>query len=367
MDGMKRIGLIIGIFLIFGFLGYYLLNFVKNKVRHDLSQPIAYPSVTAVPTHMIEKVDNVTTSLFVPYWTLKDDIQDDNYTTFIYFGVSPGDTGINDQETGAKNVDEFSKAVPDGKKKLLTLRMIDTQKNFAILKDSAKQKKIIDQTVTFAKEHDFDGVVLDLELSAIPFDSLIKQINTFTSQFSTQAKKNNLTFSIAIYGDTFYRIRPFDVKTIAGNVDQVYVMAYDLHKSNGNPGPNFPLDGKELYGYTVAKMADDFLQFVPPKKMTVILGFFGYDWVVDAQGKAVEQGQPITYHEIQQKFLSNCQYVPCSIKRDTISSETEVRYTDEDGRHHIIWFEDPESAVAKQKYLKGRGISSFSFWANGYF
>ena len=81
------------------------------------------------------------------------------------------------------------------------------------------------------------------------------------------------------------------------------IMAYDFHKVKGNPGPNFPLNGKETYGYDLQKMTDDFLQFVPPEKLTIIFGLFGYDWVIDDKNNALQSGEALSYLQIKQKFL----------------------------------------------------------------
>ncbi len=363
---MKKLGLLLLILVSVGFLALFSFKFVKEKVRKDLNQPVSYPSVTIAPTLKVNKKQDEKTSLFVPYWTLKHEIAGD-YDEFIYFGVTPGIAGIDKSDAGYSNIDTFLELVPQGSKKLLTLRMIDRERNFATLKDPSLHKKVISDTIALSKEHGFEGIALDLELSAIPFDSLIQQINAFTKLFYQQAKKNNLQFSIVIYGDTFYRIRPFDVKALSSNSDRIFIMAYDFHKSKGNPGPNFPLGGKDEYGYDLAKMTDNFLEFVPARKTTVIFGLFGYDWIVDNKGKSLGNGGPLTYAEIKDEFIGNCLYTNCSIKGDKKSAETEIRYTDAEDRDHIIWFEDMESVAAKKKYLKERGISSFSFWANSYF
>ena len=363
---MKRLGFFIIVVLVLVSLGL-LLRSAKEKVRRDLAQPVAFPSITIAPTYEVDANAKTKNSLFVPYWTLKGDIDAEKYDSFIYFGISPKESGIDMEEAGAVNVDTFLEKIPTGKKKLLAIRMINTQTNLAILKDPIKQKKIISETIAFAKQNNFDGVVLDLEISAIPFDSLIQQISSITKGFYTHSKKNDLSFGMTFYGDTFYRIRPFDVKVLANNTDEIFIMTYDFHKSNGNPGPNFPLQGKDKYGYDIDKMTDTFLQFSPSDKITIIFGLFGYDWVVDKQGKALEKGQPLTNHEIQQEFLTDCLYTNCSVRRDNESAETEVRYTDEDGKDHSVWFEDMGSVSSKKAYLKKKGISSFSFWANSYF
>ena len=146
------------------------------------------------------------------------------------------------------------------------------------------------------------------------------------------------------------------------------VMAYDFHKAGGgSPGPNFPLAGKETYGYDLQKMTDDFLQFVPAQKLAIIFGLFGYDWTVDKQNSAVGVGIPLTTKEIQQKFLTSCSYTNCHIQKDPQSAETKITYMDNQQKNHIVWFEDLHSVWQKQQALKQKGITSFSYWAYSYF
>lgn len=343
------------------------VHLLKEKVAHDLAQPITLSKPSPTPTYTIDKNATVTTSVFVPYWAFDGDPQQSElYDQYIYFGITPDANGI-EQEAGSARVELFLEVVPDGKEKLLALRMVDSETNAAVLKDTALQQKIIKQTSAFAREHGFNGIVLDLEISALPFESLVNQITQFTKTLGQEARVNDLTFSMTMYGDAFYRVRPFAVKELAQEVDQMLLMAYDFHKSRGNPGPNFPLAGEDKYGYDYANLSNDFLGAMPPEKISVVFGMFGYDWEVDNDGKATAYGEPLTYLQIKRKFLDNCPYTNCVITRDAVSSETKITYTDEEGDNHIVWFEDNESAKAKQEYLKQRGITNFSYWAYSYY
>ena len=218
-----------------------------------------------------------------------------------------------------------------------------------------------------ATEYGFSGVVLDLEIAAIPFDSVVQNISTFVSEFSDEAERRGQKFTIAIYGDTFYRARPFDVKLIGRKADQVMIMAYDMHKARGNPGPNFPLGGNEKYGYDFETMIGDFSEKVPPSKLAVIFGFFGYDWEVNDENKTVGTGKSLAYVDIKKSFIDNCKFRSCEWHRDEESAEITISYIDENNNKHIVWFEDPTSAKRKEAFLKKRGISSYSFWAHSYF
>lgn len=360
---MKRF---IFVVLLLFLLGYVILQAAKDKVGRDLRQPIAETKLSPTPTIVINPNQQITTSVYVPYWSLTEDNDAVMYDSYIYFGITPNRRGIA-QEEGYTRVQAFNNLVPAGKETHLALRMVDSEVNADILKDQAVQNRIISQTIAYAKANNFDGVVLDLEMSAIPFDSLVDQITAFTAALSKEAKANNLSFSMTLYGDTFYRVRPFDVKELAKSTDSFMLMAYDFHKSRSNPGPNFPLNGNESFGYDMTKLADDIVGYTNPENVHVIFGMFGYDWEVGDDGKATAQGKPLTYEQIEAKFLNGCDFSPCTIQRDALSSETKISYTDEDGQKHIVWFEDRKSVEAKQKFLRSRGITQYSFWAYSYF
>jgi spore germination protein len=360
---MKRFILVVGLLFL---LTFVILQAAKEKIGRDLRQPIAETQLSPTPTIIVDPNQKVSTSVYVPYWALEDTENTTVYDEYIYFGIAPNRQGIANDD-GYKRAEDFNQLVPTGKTTYLALRMVDSEVNADILKDKASQRRIIQQTVAYANRYNFDGVVLDLEMSAIPFDSLIEQINVFSKDLSAAAKANNLQFSMTLYGDTFYRLRPFDVKTLSQNTESFMLMAYDFHKSRSNPGPNFPLRGSEKYGYDMTKLADDIAGYKDPKQVSMIFGMFGYDWEVDENGKATSQGKPLTYEQIEQKFLNGCSFEGCTVQRDALSAETSITYRDDSGQRHIVWFEDLESVKAKQEYLRSRGITKFSFWAYSYF
>lgn len=366
---MKKAGILLLVLAILVISGFFFFKFATNKVKNDLALPIPYPSTTTIPSPLpIDASETEYQSLFVPYWGLDDGIENpDQYSSYLYFGVAPTQNGLNIKETGYMRIDSFLSFIPSGAKKLLVIRMIESDTNFAILKDTSKQQQVIGESLALVTSKKFDGIVLDLEVSAIPFDSLVKQITSFSNIFSEEARKRDLSYGLTMYGDVFYRVRPFDVKELAKNADTLYIMAYDFSKAKGNPGPNFPLRGEDTYGYDYVQLVNDFLRVAPPHKLTVVFGLFGYDWRIDNRGKAVAQGQAVTLSEVEANFIADCKQRSCSFSREPNSFEIEVNYTGRDGSKHKVWFEDMDSVAAKKEYLKSRGINSFSYWAHSYF
>lgn len=306
-------------------------------------------------------------SLFVPYWTLNENAVEGDYPHILYFGLGVDRNGINKNEEGYKNLGLFESNKQKGISSSLVIRMIDSDLNFKILEDKKARAAIISESLILAKQYGFYGIVLDLEVSSLPFDSIVSEINSFVSDFSDESHSKNLSFSLTLFGDTFSRIRPYDVPFLGKKADSVYIMAYDFHKANRTPGPNFPFVGKETYGYDFKTMVSDFLHTVPKEKINVVFGMFGYDWTLNEDGETVGVAQPLSYFEIQKKFFPDCPFNSCVISKNPESLETQITYVDVAGEKHVVWFEDMDSVNKKMEFLKTKGISSFGYWAYSFF
>lgn len=306
-----------------------------------------------------------TTSLFVPYWTFDEEIGDEEVTTLIYFGVAADKQGINRDDPGYKNLTRFVEYA-GSKKKYLTIRMLETEANIAILENPQLQNKLITEVSALVSQYRFDGIVLDLELSVLPFNDVKQNINGFIELFEKETKKQNKHFAVAIYGDVFYRARPFDVSFISQHSDELIIMAYDFSKSYGEPGPNFPFSGKEKFGYDFQTMIIDYQKTVAPEKLTVTFGMFGYDWSLGSEGKPLKAAQSLTVHQAKSRYLNNCSLPNCKVTRNLNTKETNVTFKDSEGNNHEVWFEDEQSVEVKKKFLEERGIDNISYWAYGY-
>ncbi len=316
------------------------------------------------------------TTIFVPSWSLSQDTSDqNNYDRSVYFGISPTADGIDKNDSGYTNLVEYNQRWTS-KQKLLAVIMTNSNLNRTILADKQTQAKIIAQSIEIAKSNNFSGLVLDLELFSLFDERVPGQIDNFVANFSKVLKQNNLYFAMTIYGDSFYRRRPYDLKFIAQYVDEILIMAYDFSKNTGEPGPNFPLTGKEKYGYDLKTMLKEYLTVIPREKISVIFGMYGYDWTVDEKKRPIKPAQVLTMAQIKAKYIDNCSVKNCVIIRDELSQETEVDYVKFLGindaglaeeESHVVWFEDLNSVQAKENYLRSQGIGKFAYWAQGYF
>lgn len=372
----------ISILLLLGIVGVFITVFYFRLKTDNL--PGTYQSVTTAPesnvTGKIRKKDNPGSSaIFIPYWSL-DTIDESElriYDRFFYFGVSPNLNGLNQDDLGYLNLETFAELPLENK--YLTIRMLDPNINLDVLQDEKVQETIINETLQLLADYSLDGVALDLELTTSLNTDLVGQANKFVQSFYTKLKTKKKRFIVLLFGDSFYRKRPFDVKEISQNSDEIFVMAYDFHKAKGEPGPNFPLSGRSKYGYDFQKMIKDYLTYVPDEKITVIFGMYGYDWTVDEKRRPIKPARALSLNDIKKEFLEKCEWQDCVIRRDDQSAETEINYvkpyesTDLQGTpfytldYHIVWFEDKKSVERKIEYLNKKGISKVGYWVYGYF
>jgi len=347
--------------VIFFFLIAYLFLIFENKKDTNITISSTNKQSTKVENKKIIR----RTSIFIPYWALgQGDYMNSSYDAYYYFGITVDQNGVIKTDPGYTGLAQFN--CPKTKKCYLVIRMLDNEINKKILTDVNMQKLIIQQSLDIADTYSFTGIALDLELSGIFNDEVTKQINSFVQSYYTSAKKNYKMFSFIVYGDNYYRKRPFDIKFIGTVSDEIMIMAYDFHKSYGEPGPNFSFNEKDKYNYDFMQMISDFSADISSEKLSVIFGMYGYDWTLNAQGLPLKRREAVTVNQMRQFPKSNSQ-LPITNFQDTISKEKKIEYIDAKNFKHVIYYEDEGSAAIKSEYLLKQGIGSTSYWAYGYF
>jgi spore germination protein YaaH len=358
---MKKI-LILLFFFVFLFVVIYCYKIFTTKTTPKKNIDIK----NSKKVNSTSEVTKSTSNIFVPYWNVPKDTSDlSNYDKIYYFSLTTDTNGLNKTNQNWEKMSDFLEL--QTKNKYLTISMLDFNQNLDILKDVKWQQKIIEDTIIVTKKSVFSGVVLDLEMSPSLSKNTPDEITEFIKDFYKSAKENNLEFYITLYGDVFYRARPYDVKALEKYCDKFLIMTYDLHKPSGEPGPNFPLEKGDKYPYDLKTLNSQLLQLIPPQKIEYIFGMYGYNWVVDETKKPIKPAKSMSFLDIKKSYLDTCEWENCVIKRDELSGENEVDYIDEFLNYRIVWYEDKESVDRKIKYLKTTGISNFSFWTLGYF
>ena len=318
----------------------------------------------------------VTKSIFVPSWAANQSLASSPYDAYYYFGLTPDTEGNIVHDSVYQHLATLQ-SVP-ANKRYVVLKLMDDRLIDAYLTSSIIQSKLI---ATLGREltlRQIQGVVIDLELSFTMKPEREKQITTLVQQMCTGLHKDYKSCFVAIYGDTFYQTRPYNIQEIGAAADRILVMAYDFHKAGGEPGPNFPLSRRSMseggdfdYGYDFKHMVADFTSVVPKDKLEIIFGMYGYDWTMNEQKMPLKSAQALTLRQIESQMTNNKSTNQSQITNYKLQKnpalEKLITYIDSEGRRHVVWYEDEESVAVKIDYLRSQGIGHISYWAYGYF
>lgn len=343
----------------FAFLGIFLLSRTPPQKKQQ-SNTIVNPPTTTVHT--------LSQNIFLPYWASEMDDVEMKYDNYYYFGVQPTIRGTLEEEPGLQNI-KITKNIPEKQKKLV-IRMLNSTVTEALLEGKQAQKELVSQIGATLNSYSFSGIVLDIEVPFTLNSGKKDKITEFVQLMCTAVKSNYKTCSVLIYGDLYYRSRPYDVKRLGEIADKILIMSYDFHKAGGEPGPNFPLSRRSAneggpdidYEYDFKQMISDFLKDVSKEKIEVVFGMYGYDWTLNEQGTPLKAATAISVNNIKSKVKRLNLKVVSNRAR-----EKKIEYVDNTGKKHILWYEDEESYAVKTKYLQQQGVWQISFWAQSYF
>lgn len=329
----------------------------NDKFQTNSKIQITKPAIKVISSH--------SRSIFVPYWSGEINEKDTRYNTYYYFGIRPTREGkIDYNDAGFKQI-SLVQSVPSEKKELV-LRMLDASITETILEDKSIQKALISEVKNILVKKSFSGLILDIEIPFTFQANKQNQITQFVQQICTAIKVNYKSCNMLVYGDFSYRKRPYDLKKLSQYSDKILLMAYDFHKAGGEPGPNFSFGEKKKYGYDFKQMISDATALVQKEKIEVVFGMYGYDWTLNEQGTPLKGANALSLKGIR-TLISNDKLQITNQSQITNSKEKNIEYIDEEGRKHIIWYEDGESAQIKINYLQEQGIFQVSYWAYGYY
>ena len=261
---MKKVLFLVVIFIVVFASFYNIYQSKLDQQKNALKNKLAKISITPKP-------EKALTNIFVPYWDIPKDVSEIvKYDEIYYFSLTPDTNGLNKTNPNWSHLKDFANL--NIKSKYLTISMLDQNQNSDILKDKNWQEKIIKDSTTEAKIASFSGLILDLEMSPSLSSATPDLITKFVTDFYKNAKQSDLRFYITLYGDNFYRARPYDLVELNKYCDKFLIMAYDLHKPTGEPGPNFPLDKGDKYPYDIKTLTDTLLTIIHPKSLNISLG-----------------------------------------------------------------------------------------------
>ncbi len=223
-----------------------------------------------------------------------------------------------------------------------------------ILNSENLQNKLLDNVVNILQQKNYFGLDIDFEY-IYPRDR--EKYNSFLRKTVNRLRPLGYIITTALAPKTsadqkglLYEAHDY---TVHGRlVDHVILMTYEWGYTFGPPLAVAPIN-------QVRNVLDYAVTVIPPEKILMGMPNYGYDWTLPYQkGTAA-------------KTISNTGAVDLArergafIKFDDESQAPFFNYYDDNGKEHVVWFEDARSIQAKLNLVEEYGLEGVSYWTIG--
>lgn len=186
-----------------------------------------------------------------------------------------------------------------------------------LLSDDRYQEKLINSLLNFVRKSHYTGINIDFE--NIP-KAYRNQFTHFIQNLSRIFHLNGLSVSIDVTNDDTV----YDLKKLATFVDYIVLMQYDEHWADSHEGPIASLNwfAKELRSH---------LYEIPPNKLVIGLGSYGYDWIKNKKNATEKNFQ---------ELMLTAKDASADIVLDPASLNPTYQYLENPSIKHGVWFLD---------------------------
>ncbi|NLU36024.1 MAG: LysM peptidoglycan-binding domain-containing protein [Clostridiales bacterium] len=332
-------------------------NEIPNPDRLVIGQAIVIPTVTQEPRPMIETgayLDVADTGAASPAVVDRVGIHLTYLTIFSYAVNRDGSlTPITDES--AIQAAYRQRALP-----LMVLTNFENgtfsqELATAILSSEELQGTVLDNAIAIMEQKGYRGLNVDFEYLGVENR---ERYNEFMRRAAARLRPLNLLLSSALapktsadQPGTLYE--GHDYRAHGETNDMVFLMTYEWGWSGGPPMAVAPIDqARAVLEYAVTE--------IPRNKIMMGIPLYGYDWTLPY----VPGGQWARSISPQEAIGLALRY-NTSIEYDYAAQAPFFNYIDEEGRYHIVWFEDARSIQAKFNLVKELGIRGFFYWVLG--
>jgi spore germination protein YaaH len=218
-----------------------------------------------------------------------------------------------------------------------------------LIADKGARSAHVDNLVALVDDRGYDGIVIDYELlGADDRDNF----TAFITELGARLHDDERRLAVALHaqasdeGSGGHNVAQ-DYRAIGAAVDEVHLMTYDLHYDESEPGPIAPLPW-------VADVLDYATERIPPEKLLLGVGLFGYDWPPDQPADGLQ------LHEVAERIAGN----DGEQGWDEDAQSPWFTYR-ADGVDRAIWYEDARSVAAKLAMVDEYDLGGAFLWRLG--
>ncbi len=222
----------------------------------------------------------------------------------------------------------------------------------AVLADPAKGDVLISEIVRTVEEKGYAGADVDFEF-ILPEDALA--YGDFLARLRTQLNANDRLLFSALAPKTSadqpgLLYQGHNYAAVGAAVDYVLLMTYEWGYTYGPPMAVAPLP-------SVRRVVEYALTEIPAEKIFLGAPNYGYDWTLP-----FVRGQSRARSVSLEEAVALAVRYGAQIEYDETAQSPYFFYTDEQGRAHEVWYEDPRSIRARLQLLPEYGLSGVGYW-----
>ncbi len=230
----------------------------------------------------------------------------------------------------------------------------DSDLAHTMLTNQAVQDTMVQNILNTLREKNYYGLNLDIEY-VHPYDR--ESFNQFVRRMSVELDREGyfLMTSLApkISADqpgVLYEAHDYPVQGALN--DRVILMTYEWGYTAGPPLPVAPLN-------EVRRVLNYAATAIPGEKILMGMPNYGYDWTLPYTPgtRATTIGNTAA--------VERAANVNAAIQFDARAQSPFFTYYDEQGRQHIVWFEDARSIYAKLQLVEEYNLAGVSYWTIG--
>jgi cellulose synthase/poly-beta-1,6-N-acetylglucosamine synthase-like glycosyltransferase/peptidoglycan/xylan/chitin deacetylase (PgdA/CDA1 family)/spore germination protein YaaH len=211
----------------------------------------------------------------------------------------------------------------------------------ALLHSPAARKQLLDRLEAFLTANKADGAFFDIE--NLP-SAAQRDYQAFLREARARFRPHGWLIAMAApVGDPAWRLPIYAVLA-----DKLFLMAYDEHYPEGDPGP---IASQAWFASTLAGA----LKGLPLDKVVVAIGSYAYDWTrgsPPADTPSLEEAMLIAHDSgVMPRF-------------DAASGNLTFAY-EEGGKQHEVWMLDAASFHNQMLAARAAGVSAVALWRLG--
>ncbi len=291
----------------------------------------------------------------------------DLYTHLCHAFANPDENGHLKVSGNMPSAELITLAHQKNVKVLLSLGGYQSTSHFAkVTADVHSRDKFVSETLSFVKEHGYDGIDLDWEFpnTTQTMQAYTCLIDSYRTGLDSLENGKQKVLCAALSG-TAWNSKYVDLKAVAAKVDFINVMTYDGHggwsQHSGHNAPLYPSDSDTTFCQKAtvdAMMTYMENEGIPPQKLLLGFPLYAREFVSSGLGKEVDPKKAI-YDYISYKNI------PLYIEEGWTyhwDESAHVPWLSSCTNDRVISYDDVRSTRDKANYAKRKHYRGIFFW-----